>query len=269
MPLLLEQGFVRHTRNKNRDLRSDECQHNLEARDPEVIRQVLAAHTDPLLRTVDGPLLASVIQLVTQYDVAVHDQEIASWARDATRPLETRIESLRLLVSRRSEPVDEVLQSFLASDEPLLRASARTQLALLDPEAAIGTMRESFESELTSAGEWQSTLEVLASLETQAADQLIASALQWLIDPSHAALAVSRHFASVELDIVAAAEKRAGHGISELLETYQLQLQEADRSDALAQFRAALYGGSTARGERVPICPRSHRGPIVSICSSP
>jgi quinoprotein glucose dehydrogenase len=191
------------------------------------------------------------MRLVTRFDVDVDDDRIAAWARDTNRSVETRVESLKLFVKRQSVPAGGVLDAFLASDDPILRATAREQLAQIDPGAALASIRDAFDEERTTVREIQAGLDVLSAMKSKAAQQLIADSLNWFINPSKSDQVAARHAGSVELDVLTAAEKHNEGEIADLLDQYDRRIQAASDHDPLAPFRAALRGGDAQRGERV------------------
>ena len=227
------------------------------------IRSVIQGNADRLAGGANGEVLASVLTLLTKYNVEINDSEVVRWASDEKRTAKTRIESLKLLTTRKSKNARDVLDSFLKSNNPALRSAGREQLVKTDVAAAIDSFDSALADETTTTLERQSALQILPTLNRSEADELLANALRTVVHPP--ANKRRQQFKAVELDVTAAAEKRKVGQIPELLRSYFQKQKDATKTDSLAEYRPAMFGGSVDRGEtlfrghRQAQCMRCHK----------
>ncbi len=235
------------------------------ARPADAVRGVIEASAAKLLSSADGTLLPSVLALVGKYNIQVNDDDLSQWAVDEERSTETRAAVLRLLASRKAQQTASLIQEFLSSNDAGLRVVARQLLAIDDPQAAVASVEQSRNNAAVTTPELQAGIRLLSEITRPDADDLIAAALEQLINDGNASAEKWPRINDLELDIVEAATKRNSGRIADLFAQYRLAEKQASQSDSLARFTPAKSGGDAVSGRlifaghRKAQCLRCHK----------
>jgi quinoprotein glucose dehydrogenase len=188
--------------------------------------------------------------------------ELVRLMKDVDADATARAAALAALGQLKAGEIDEAVEAALRDKAPELRIEARRILATRNPAAAIGALKQVFES--GAMAEKQAAFAVLGLAAVPEADKLLASFL--------AELAAGRIAPEVQLDLVTAVRDRLARP-NRLLnpperQALARQLQAYDEAlakDVSATYRLALSGGDAERGravffEKVAIsCVRCHK----------
>ncbi len=154
---------------------------------------------------------------------------------DAKQPVEERIACLRQLCLDGDSRASQAIEQSLGSDQALLRAEARRQLATRDPERGAEVLTAALSAQ--DRRERQAAIAALAGLASPKADAaldaLVAELRQGGLDPN------------LRLDVLRAAERRAGTSMARDATAW---LQSVEAKGSLVRFDLALEGGDAARG---------------------
>lgn len=239
----------------------------LESRDPSIIGPVVQDNAPRLLSRADGPMLPTVLRLLSRFEIKIDNAQMSSLALDGDRPDDARVAALELLRTRNAEEQSSIVQAFRTSDRPLLRIAAWDWYAANDP---VRLLRQYFRKALAdpsaSVQEHQALIGLLGRLKTREADRLISEALSVAAAHQETPAPEWRHFRELELDIVSAANTRkdTGQFRTDLVAYFAAQT-EAQKTDPLARFRPSMHGGdvtsgeSIFRGHRRAQCLRCHK----------
>lgn len=229
----------------------------LTGRDPQETAKLKAFLTENvaiLLSGAGSELQPDVLKLISRYELPTDDTVFASWVADKSRSVATQAAALQLLASRRSPLAAETIKVALQSDRPLVRAEARDALGVIDPTAAVGTLREVLNHESSAIVERQRALATLARLKTDAADAILSD---WV-----ARLNGEQVADSLQLDVLDAAATRGLPDLKAGADRYAGKLAEGD---LLSRHRVSLHGGDADRGReiflghRLAQCVRCHK----------
>jgi quinoprotein glucose dehydrogenase len=228
----------------------------LSARDPAPARAALAEALPGLLEKASHSeeLMTAAMDAAARLSLSNAAPAIATLVRDTSAPSTVRAAALRAYT--RLDPDRSVVSTLLASaaadsSEPLRLAAFKLN-AELNPQDALGQMASRLAQ--GTLAEQQTAYAALAELNSDAADALLADALDRLM---------RREIANeVVLDLIEAAAKRPTDAVKSRLAAYQdWKLPK----DALSPYRETLYGGDAARGRRIfyenaaVACTRCHQ----------
>ncbi len=220
----------------------------LPPRDVQITKTVLTESVAALLSRTDGELQANALKLLTRYSIPVDDQQIAGWAADGALPIGTRVESLRLLAARKAKPVDELVATFLKSDQPRLRSVGREVLASRNVPAALDSIAQGFKAETLTTAEAQEAIRLLAELKLPEADKLLEEGANQSLLSAAPSKSWARFGGGLKLEFAEAAQSRATEPFKNLLSDWQQRLAQEAQTNPLATFQAALVGGDAERG---------------------
>jgi quinoprotein glucose dehydrogenase len=173
-------------------------------------------------------------------------------AADTKRPAATRIETLRALETLKDSRLEKARELALKDGDPRLRAEGRRLLARANPAAALPLLREALEKGETV--ERQGAYAVLGGMKDAEADTVLARDLEKLL--------ANKLPADVQLDLLDAAAKRQAADVKEKLAKFEAG---RSKSDHLANYREALFGGDAEAGKRIFLqkaevsCLRCHK----------
>eukprot|EP00913_Durusdinium_trenchii_P008823 g8289.t1 len=157
---------------------------------------------------------------------------------DAGQPGPVRAAALRALGQLKSRQLSAATQLALKSDDPELRAEGRRAFAELEPQKVVPLLDAAIRSGADI--EKQSAIQILPTLKSKSADELLAKWLQLLVD--------RKVPPEIQLDLIEAAKTRRGGRLKQLVDRFE---ESRDRNDPLAQFRESLAGGSAERGRDI------------------
>jgi len=187
---------------------------------------------------VAGDLGARALEIALAYEqVPLDDRELLARLADEREPSAIRVASLRALASRESAQagLDAAIERALSTDDPALRAEARAQLALRDPDAALASIAALRADAITL--ERQRAYRTLAAIDTPEALAMLRLA--------GAALESGELAPDVQLEVIAAARDRDALA-------HRVRAWEAALPDDPAARRAwATAGGNAERGRFV------------------
>ena len=210
----------------------------LEPRDAAPVKQAVAENVSTLLTRSSGDMQASVVRLVQKLDIKTDDATFVAWVRDLERPVETRTAALRLLASRKSPDLRDLLNACLTDNRPQVRAEAEAVLAEVDPERGLEVLESVLRTNTSSLDERQRAFATLASLKTAAADAILRAWAERLAQPNGVP-------DELFLDVLDAATGRATPELKAITDRQQAAAQQAD---LMTRFRPALVGGDSDRG---------------------
>ncbi|WP_422928886.1 PVC-type heme-binding CxxCH protein [Singulisphaera sp. PoT] len=224
------------------------------SRDSKGVRLALESTLPKLLETTSGPLQAGVIDLATRFKAETDVAPFLARVADSKGDAAIRLASLRLLAGRKAKGLDEALQQALGAQDETLRAEARRIFATLDPDKAVPLIEAVLKDTQAPVRERQLGLATLATMKHPKADALL---LAWL-----GRLAKGEAPATLQLDLIEAAEARGGNELTAAIESYRKGRSE---SDPLAAYRPSLEGGDAEKGRALFVghqqgqCIRCHR----------
>jgi quinoprotein glucose dehydrogenase len=210
----------------------------LEPRDAAPVKQAVAENVSTLLTHTSGDMQASVVRLVQKLDIKTDDATFVAWVRDLERPVETRTAALRLLASRKSPDLRDLLNACLTDNRPQVRAEAEAVLAEVDPVRGLEVLDGVLRTGTSSLHERQRAFATLASLKTPAADAILRRWAERLSQPNGVP-------DELFLDVLDAATARATPELKAITDRQQAAALQAD---LLIRFRPALVGGDAERG---------------------
>lgn len=225
----------------------------LPPRQESIVRQVIEESLTPLFSRTNGKLQADLAGLIAKFNIKADDATFALWVADAKRDGATRSAGLRLLAQRKYPLLNQLFDVALRSDDPHLRADARTLLASVDQPAALKQIALALDNPKAHRVEKQQALILLTKVEAGGkildgwADRLLRGDVP----------------AELELDLVEALQASPMDRRKLALE--QWQTKQSSSADALAKYRVALVGGDAERGRALFVghpaaqCIRCHK----------
>ena len=208
-------------------------------RDPAIVRMALEPRLAALLSSESQKIARKTTRIAARFDLKVDLKTFVEWADDSSKPVETRIEALRLLVGRKHPDARKLVMRFVDEKDPLLRAEGRNQLVELDPDAAAMALNRALDD--GTIPEKQMAYASLAKLATPKADRALLDAMKRLID--------GKLPPETQLDVIMAADSRKSNKqLAAGLAQYESTLS---KSDPLAAFRVSLVGGNHDAGHSV------------------
>ena len=222
-------------------------------REVATLKRLLTAQLTSILESAPDEVQQDVIQLVRHYRIPGSDDAFVAWVRDGTKPVETRIESLKLLAERGDARVEALVDFALEDDEAKVRVAAGQALAKRNPQRALKLLTPIvFDS--PSLVERQQALATLGTIDLEAVDTSFADWLDRLV--------AGKIEPRLQLDLITAAAARKSPLVQEKLAAYRDSL---DPTDPLAEYRVALEGGDAWRGRLIFVghmktkCLRCHQ----------
>lgn len=223
-------------------------------------REFLAIVLPSLLATTPDMLQSQLVTLINRHQLPIDDEEFAGWVTDSSKTSSVRVAALRLLVARDSEKASASVTAALNSELGLLRAEARDAMLKLEPDRARELLIEIAQSHSGAILERQRAVTALATLQHEAADAVLLSLAEQLVDGTlHSAL---------HLEVIEAATLR---NTSELKSAADQYKAKQGGKGLLAQYQTAVDGGHVEEGRnlfvghRVAQCVRCHKvGNVVS-----
>ncbi len=182
----------------------------------------------------------AAMQAVARLGIKELEPFVAEVARDAKQDASTRVAALKALQELRSSALAEAVRATLRDKEEPVRAESLRILATLSPSEALPVLGDTLSS--GTIVEKQGALASLGSMKSPRATELIARSLD--------ALTAATLPRELELDVLEAAAKHADHDASMRRRLAAIEAKRS-KSDPLASYRAALFGGDATRGARV------------------
>jgi len=205
----------------------------IKKRDEKIIKRELQIALPAVIARSSGKTEAEATKLAAKYRIAMDDETFLQWVGDSNRPVDTRVEALRLLATRGKTKLTSAVKTALASKAPELRIEARRFLVQLNEETGVKLLSDTIKN--GTLREKQAALKVLGGLKNKKAGEIIESGMIRLnkgqLDPS------------LQLDVLIAADAQ---GLSFHMAKYQSQQK---KSDPLARHRVALKGGRAEKGK--------------------
>jgi quinoprotein glucose dehydrogenase len=189
----------------------------------------LAVNAPSAVRTVARELAA-------KHAVPMDSGAALAAVLDRTKPAAERVACLVQLAGDRDAKLKLAIDAALTSDEPRLRAQARTIVARQDPGLGVAMLAEALAK--GTVPERQAALAALAALETPAADKVLAAQAEELEKGTIAA--------EIALDVYEAAAARP-----DLAEAPARIRAGAEKRSSAGLFALALQGGDADRGRQV------------------
>jgi len=224
----------------------------LDERDRAVAQEALATAL-PKLLTTDEAVRNQAAKLAASFGIKEVAPVLIRLATDEKQSAGTRADAIAALANVDAVKALPIVQEALNSDQPLVRAVARDQVAKLTPDAAAKTLADGITADSTV--ERQKALATLAGLKPNGSVEIVASAMEELL--------AGKLPEDTRLDVIEAATAfKDSAEVSSLLEKYRLSL---DPADPLAEYRVALAGGDFERGRKIffekteTSCVRCHR----------
>lgn len=211
-----------------------------EGRSTDFLRQELKGQMSTLLdaESTDTHLLA--LRLASDLKITSCVPSVIA-VMESTRALgRARANAMRALHTLNAPSLPRHVRRALKSDSPRLRGAATDVLASLDPQEALPILAANLEGAPVS--EHQSSLTTLGRMQHPDADELLLKELQ--------KMAEGKLPRAVELELLAAADKRAGDGISRLRRVDWVSVSETT-DDPVQTHRECLEGGDAQRGAKI------------------
>ena len=213
----------------------------LPARDPGLIRSVLAGSISPLLAT-EGKFLETALALVlgNKLDLtSVSDSTLEALVLNERVPGPARVEALELYAPRKPAGLDALLARLVADKDDALAIGALSRLVKSAPAAALDGLAKSLAS--GSPQRKQAAWKLAADVNIPAAASLFVTQL--------AALQQVNGVSPAALELLEAAAKRAEPEVKAALASFQ-SAQTAS-TDPLAPWLTTLEGGDAEKGGQV------------------
>ena len=175
-------------------------------------------------------------ELATKYGVPMDSGAALAAVLDRGKPAQERVACLMQLAADGDAKLPEAVAAALASDEPRLRAQARSIVARQDPTKGIALLQGALAD--GTVAERQSAIATLAGLGTPEADALLASQAD--------ALAKGTIAAELALDAYEAADSRPS--LKAVAAAVRAGYEQKSKSGV---FLMALSGGDAERGRQV------------------
>ncbi len=224
----------------------------LEDRDESVAKEALAKAL-PKLLTTDEAVRNQAAKLAASFGIKEVAPVLIGLAQDDKQSAQTRADAIAALANVDADQALPIVREALKSDQAVLRAVARDQVARLAPAEAAKTLADGISADSTV--ERQNALATLAKLKPEGTDEIVSAAMTKLLSGDLPE--------DTRLDVIEAATAlKDSEAISSLLEKYRLSL---DPADPLAEYRVALSGGDFDRGRKIfyekteTSCVRCHR----------
>lgn len=204
-------------------------------RSPTIVRDVLADNVAAILGKTSGDLQAAAIKLIVKLEIKTDDESFFEMAVDSAKPVNTRIEALRLLAARKHAKLPEAVALNITAVSPLLRAEARDVSAMLDPAGAASKLDALLNDATATILERQRAFALLGSLKVPSAELL---RVEWA-----ERLAAGKVPAELQLDALEALTPHTDSAIVAALAKYKTSLPEK-----FPKFAPSLLGGDAERG---------------------
>ncbi len=209
----------------------------LENRSPSIAKEALEASLPDLLRA-GLAVRTHAARLAGELGVEGAGPKLTEMLNDLSIEPRERAGVLLALGNIQPTDLDETVAKALDDPEPRLRAAARILFTRANPSKAFPILEKALAD--GEPLEKRSALTLLANLETEPADEIIASNMKKLLDGEQSEL--------LQVESLASAQRRAANPkIQELLDTYNQRIA----SDEIAKYLVALHGGDATRGEKI------------------
>lgn len=178
--------------------------------------------------------------------------QLAKSVADAKASPAARANALKALSALKAKEYATSLELSLESNAPELRAAARTLIAKTDVKRALPLLRAAIDAD--SMVERQQAYAAISTLTGGAADQILAGAMQQLID--------GKIPADTRLDVILAASQRGDVGLKKMVQQYQKSIP-AD--NPVGAYFDSLHGGDAEKGRELffgrakTSCVRCHK----------
>lgn len=206
----------------------------------------------PRILVGDDKIRAAAAKAASKLGVKEVGPALVALLKDTSASPDTRAEALTALVALKDPTADDQLKAALADSSAQVRAAARDAVTKLRPMDALPLLEDAaLHGEQL---ERQAALVTLTTLTQPGTNAVIAKALD--------ALLAGDAPATVRLEIVEAAAKRADGGIRNRLKQYE---EGKPKDHPLAGYLETLEGGSVERGRKLFLersqlsCVRCHK----------
>ncbi|MBI4661959.1 MAG: HEAT repeat domain-containing protein [Verrucomicrobia bacterium] len=205
-----------------------------------------------ILREAGEPVRIAAVQTAVQLEINSVAPVLRELVTDTKLGPPLRVEALRALAQFKDTQLSEVAAAAAADPAEPLRAEAARWFVPPKPSDALAQITIAIEK--GNLAEKQAALAKLVGLSDPAADQIV---LAWLD-----LLREGKVPGELQLDLLEGARKRPAQTIQLKVEQYEAA---REKSDPIAAYREALYGGNTQAGQKLFIeradleCTRCHR----------
>ncbi|MCE9607280.1 MAG: HEAT repeat domain-containing protein [Planctomycetia bacterium] len=210
----------------------------LPPREPSIVRGVLAESVALLLARTSGDLQAAAIKLIVRQEIKTDDDSFFAMVNDPARPVNTRIEALRLLAARRHAKLPQAIETALAAESPRLRAEGRDVLATIEPESAVKKLNTLLNDASATVIERQRAFTTLGAFKASVAEPLL---IAWAEK-----LAEGKVSADLQLDVSEALAPHTQPAIVAALAKFKKTMPEK-----FPKFGMSLVGGDAERGRAI------------------
>ncbi len=235
----------------------------IKPRSTDTLRDMLKSQATTLLGNAAPDLREPIIDLLAVYKIDSGTAVLRSWVLDESQKTSTRIAALHLLAEQDAPQTTALLKSVFKDNDPDVRIAAGSILAQRDPKQAATLLVPVVENS-ESQSEKQKAIAALAQVSLPEVDDVFVDWLTRLVDGTFPE--------SLQLDLVEAVAERKSPQIQESLQAYR---DSFPSTDALAEYRTALHGGSYTRGRELFIgrmevkCLRCHKVKTVGGSAGP
>ncbi len=221
-------------------------------RPPAIAAEALEPQLGAILRNAPDAVRVAALGSVKRLNMTGTGDVLSQLVADAKVSSQVRAKALDTIAGLDLPTLAQALEiARRAPDEDLRKTATRLE-GKLNTADALNHLGSTLDH--GTIGEQQAALAALGALPGSSADDLLG---QWL-DRLQAGSVPKE----LRLDVVEAANKRAGEGIKAKLARYEASLP---KDDPLAPYQDALYGGNAAEGKKVFFerpeaqCVRCHR----------
>lgn len=223
----------------------------IESRDTALAKAAVQKHLGGMLAG-SADLKTQAIKLAARYEVRDISDYLLSIFQSGENSAEMREQALIALDAVQVSDFDHLLESATQDQSDQVRATGRKLLARRSPDKVIPLLATAVND--GSRVERQSAVEVLATLDKPAADEVLLAALDQFLKGQLAP--------EIKLDVLQVAQNKESQKFQEKLDKIEAKRNPAD---PLSQFEECLEGGSVERGIEIffgnaaASCRRCHK----------
>ncbi|MEW6155983.1 MAG: PVC-type heme-binding CxxCH protein [Verrucomicrobiota bacterium] len=208
-------------------------------RDTQAPADALKPVVNDILRDSPGSVQSAAARAVERLQILEAGAALVEVVQRAGKSDRAKVAALSALAALKDARLADALASAQNDSSEEVRKEALRLAALAKPAGALSQLASVLQT--GSTGEKQNALATLATMEGNAADELI---LEWL-----GRLNAGQVPAELRLDLLEAAAKRTAPAVRDKLAEFENKL--ATRNDPLATFRDTLAGGIAEEGRKV------------------
>jgi quinoprotein glucose dehydrogenase len=201
--------------------------------------------------TGPGPMRAEGMKLAGKLNIKEVGPLLRQMIADQQQPAPVRAQALQALQALHDPHLLEMVEKSLQDTQPLVRTTALTVYAKMEPAAAWPVLQKA--AQRGHLLERQAAITALGTIDHEQAEATLAEGLEKLLQ--------NRIPEAMQLELITAAKQRSSPRLKDLLRRYE----EAMKQQPLGPYRTALAGGDAERGRNIFLhkeavsCLRCHK----------